>query len=81
MTDQDGNEVSQSEESIVQAKERRPFKQGDRVVLINLIGPNSVGLNNAKGKVAGPKHDGRHMVVLDIGLKKNILESNLDHDE
>jgi len=64
----------------VLAKERRPFKVGDRVVLVNMSG-DSAGFNSAKGKVEGPKIDGRHLVMLEIGMKKNILESNLDHDE
>jgi hypothetical protein len=60
-------------------KERKPFKVGDRIVLINLSG-DSAGFNNAKGKVQGPKIDGRHLIALDLGMKKNILESNLDHE-
>jgi len=42
---------------------------------------DSAGFNSAKGKVEGPKIDGRHLVMLEIGMKKNILESNLDHNE
>ena len=42
---------------------------------------DSAGFNSAKGKVKGPKIDERHLVELELGMKKNILESNLDHDE
>ena len=63
----------------IMEKEKAPFQVRGRIKVIGMIGSHS-SLNGMKGKVEGPLIDGRHLVKLDSGHKKNILAANLEHD-
>lgn len=61
------------------SREKAPFQVRGRIKVVGLVGDNA-NLNGMKGKIEGPLIDGRHLVKLDSGHKKNILFNNLEHD-
>ena len=60
-------------------REKAPFQVRGRIKIVGLTG-DAANFNGMKGKIEGPLIDGRHLVKLDSGHKKNILVANLEHD-